>query len=68
MTRLQRYLETAPSISARLGAPVLAADLRHDDGYALRLRGVTTAPLPSAKPPVIPAARPRPAPKGPKKP
>lgn len=68
MARLRRYLDTAPAISARLGAPVLAADLRHDDGFALRLRGVTTAPLPSAKPPVIPAARPRPASKGPKKP
>lgn len=43
--RLQAFLRTVGQVSARYGRTprsVAAADLRHKDGYALRLQGVTT--------------------------
>ena len=43
--RLQAFLRTVGQVSARYGRTlrsVAAADLRHKDGYALRLHGVTT--------------------------
>ena len=43
--RTQRFLQTLTQVSARYGRKPEAlesADLRHQDGYALRLRGVTT--------------------------
>jgi cell division protein FtsQ len=42
LARAQRFVGTLPQVSAHFGAPLLAADLRHPDGYALRLRNVTT--------------------------
>ncbi len=45
MTRVQRVSHTLPQVTQRLGRKVTAmesADLRHDNGYALRLRGVST--------------------------
>lgn len=46
MERLRRFLGTLPQVSSRYGRSgmqsVEYADLRHVDGYALRLRGVTT--------------------------
>ena len=43
--RTQRFLQTLTQVSAHYGRKPEAlesADLRHQDGYALRLRGVTT--------------------------
>ena len=43
--QLQAFLRTLPQITSRYGRSpksLLAADLRHKDGYALRLQGVTT--------------------------
>jgi cell division protein FtsQ len=43
--RLQRFLKTLTQVSSRYGRRIDAlesADLRHPDGYAIRLRGVTT--------------------------
>ena len=43
--RLQGFLRTLPQITSRYGRTpksLLAADLRHKDGYALRLQGVST--------------------------
>jgi cell division protein FtsQ len=43
--RLHRFLKTLTQITARYGRQVSAlelADLRHENGYALRLRGVST--------------------------
>ena len=43
--RTQRFLQTLTQVSARYGRKPEAletADLRHQDGYALRLRGVST--------------------------
>jgi cell division protein FtsQ len=45
MARTQRFLKTLTQVTARYGRTPEAletADLRHQDGYAIRLRGVTT--------------------------
>jgi cell division protein FtsQ len=45
LARTQRFLKTLTPVVSRYGRRVDAletADLRHEDGYALRLRGVTT--------------------------
>lgn len=50
--RTERFLRTVGQMTARYRQPLLYADLRHADGYALKLRGVsTTAPAsaPGAK-------------------
>ena len=44
-TRVQRFLKTVTQITSRYGRhanAVESADLRHDNGYALKLRGVST--------------------------
>jgi cell division protein FtsQ len=46
VARVERLARTLASVNARFGgAPraLVAADLRHPDGYALRLAGITTA-------------------------
>lgn len=40
--RCERFVRTMPQVTARYRAPLDYADLRHADGYAVRLRGVTT--------------------------
>jgi cell division protein FtsQ len=40
--RAARFVRTLPQVSATYQRPLLAADLRHPDGYAVRLKGVTT--------------------------
>jgi cell division protein FtsQ len=56
--RTERFVRTLPEVTARFQAPLAAADLRHPDGYAVRLEGITTrAPAAPAAPA---AARPRP--------
>lgn len=45
VAQLQLFLRSLPQVAARYGRTaksLLAADLRHKDGYALRLQGVTT--------------------------
>ncbi|HET9821775.1 MAG TPA: cell division protein FtsQ/DivIB [Burkholderiaceae bacterium] len=45
VARVERLVRTLPAVSARFGgAPraLVAADLRHPDGYALRLAGIST--------------------------
>lgn len=42
LQRLGVFVRTAPQIIARYGHPLESADLRHGDGYALRLHGVST--------------------------
>jgi cell division protein FtsQ len=44
LTRTQRFVRTLPQLTGRLHAPLLSADLRHVDGYAVRLRGIGTLP------------------------
>ncbi|VTU19940.1 cell division protein FtsQ/DivIB [Variovorax sp. PBL-E5] len=51
VARTQRFLRTVTPVASRYGrtlAAVEGADLRHNDGYALRLHGVTTV-APDAK-------------------
>lgn len=42
MARVERLVRTYAGATARWRAPLEYADLRHDGGYALRLRGVVT--------------------------
>jgi cell division protein FtsQ len=42
--RVERFLRTLAQVRGRWNAALQYADLRHADGYALRLRGVTTQP------------------------
>lgn len=41
-TRTQRFITTVTQVSARFGRDMESADLRYGNGYAVRLRGVTT--------------------------
>ena len=40
--RVARFVRTVPQVTASYQRPLLGADLRHADGYAVRLKGVTT--------------------------
>jgi len=45
--RAQRFIGTLPQVVARYQRPLEYADLRHHDGYAVRLKGVTTVAAPA---------------------
>jgi cell division protein FtsQ len=47
VARSERFLRTLGQISARFGSELEHADLRHADGYAVRLRGISTTVLPA---------------------
>lgn len=52
LARVERFLKTLTQVTSRYGRRVTAlesADLRHENGYALRLRGVSTTALNSTK-------------------
>ena len=44
MARGERFVRTFSQVAARWRQPLEYADLRHTDGYAVRLRGVSTTP------------------------
>jgi cell division protein FtsQ len=44
LARTSRFVRTLPQVMARYHEPFERADLRHLDGYALRLHGVVTTP------------------------
>lgn len=48
--RTERFVRTVAEVTRRLHAPLEYADLRHADGYAVRLRGITTTPAGDARP------------------
>ena len=48
IARTERFVRTMPRVGARFQHALASADLRHADGFALRLKGVTYAP--AAKP------------------
>ena len=50
LARFARFVRTVNQITARNKAPLLFADLRHPDGYAVRLRGVSTSNPAGKKP------------------
>jgi len=41
--RLQRFVATVPQVTTQYRRPLVYADLRHNDGYAVRLKGVSTS-------------------------
>jgi cell division protein FtsQ len=43
LERTQRFVQTLPRVEARYMRPLESADLRHADGFAVRLKGVTTS-------------------------
>ena len=44
IARSERFVRTYTQVAARWRQPLEYADLRHTDGYAVRLRGVSTTP------------------------
>ena len=52
LARTDRFVRTLPQLQARFGQRALEhADLRHPDGYALKLKGITTLALPAGTAP-----------------
>lgn len=43
--RTRRFIDTAVQVASRFGRDVESADLRYPNGYALKLRGVTTGEI-----------------------
>lgn len=41
-SRVQRFAETLTQVAGKFGKPLESADLRYGNGYAIKLRGVTT--------------------------
>jgi cell division protein FtsQ len=50
VARSERFLGTLGQLTGRFGSGLEYADLRHADGYAVRLRGVTTTVVPTGTP------------------
>jgi cell division protein FtsQ len=48
--RAQRFVATVPQITTKYGRSLQFADLRHHDGYAVKLKGVTTEQSAPPKP------------------
>lgn len=48
VARAERFVASVPQVTGRMQRPLESADLRHADGYAVRLRGVTTLPDPKS--------------------
>jgi cell division protein FtsQ len=48
LARTDRFVRTVPQMTSRFQRPLAYADLRHIDGYAVKLKGVTTT-LPPAQ-------------------
>lgn len=48
MARSERFVRTYTQVAAKWRQPLLYADLRHADGYAVRLQGVSTSPAGAA--------------------
>ena len=44
-TRTRRFIDTVTQVASRFGRDVESADLRYGNGYALKLRGVTTGEI-----------------------
>lgn len=48
LARTERFVATLTQVTSRYQRPLEYADLRHHDGYAVRLKGITTV-IPTAK-------------------
>ncbi|WP_119155456.1 cell division protein FtsQ/DivIB [Caldimonas tepidiphila] len=49
VARIERFAKTIQGVTSRYQSPLIYADLRHNSGYAVRLKGVTTTIAPVAK-------------------
>lgn len=49
VARSERFIATVTQVIARYERPLVYADLRHNEGYALRLKGITTTVLAPGK-------------------
>jgi cell division protein FtsQ len=49
LARTERFLATLTQVTQRYQRPLEYADLRHNDGYAVRLKGITTVVPKDAK-------------------
>jgi cell division protein FtsQ len=58
LERTTRFVQSMAEVTQRFPRPLLHADLRHRDGYALRLAGLTTDAPPGGSTPRSSAARP----------
>ena len=50
LARCERFVATLSEVTARYQRPLEFADLRHRDGYAVRLKGITTTAEPAKAP------------------
>ena len=48
LARSERFVRTLTQVTARYQRPLQYADLRHADGYAVKLKGITTSDKPVA--------------------
>ena len=60
LARSERFINTAEQVRSPYAKPLEYADLRHKDGYVLRLRGVTTSGQTSASVSPNPSPSPQP--------
>lgn len=51
VARATQFVATLPEVVQRFERPLVSADLRHRDGYVVRLKGVTTSLTEEPKPP-----------------
>ena len=51
LARSERFVATLAQVTQRFQRPLEYADLRHHDGYAVRLKGITTLQVPAASAP-----------------
>jgi cell division protein FtsQ len=57
VARSERFVRTLTQVTAKYRQPLEYADLRHTDGYAVRLRGVSTTPPAAANAPAAAKTR-----------
>ena len=50
VARTERFVGTLTQVTSRYQRPLQYADLRHNEGYAVRLKGISTTVDPSGKP------------------
>ncbi len=50
IARTERFVSTVTQVTSRYQRPLQYADLRHNEGYAVRLKGISTTVDPSGKP------------------
>ena len=48
IARTRNFVATLPQVTSRYQRPLEYADLRHNDAYAVRLKGITTTTLDAA--------------------